>query len=346
MRRVLFIGGPGNLSAPAAAQVLERGLELAIFTLPESPAGGLESRVRFFRGNRDDTVELQKAVAAFRPDAVVDFVCFRPEQAAAAAQLLAGAVEQYVFVSTVDAYGYPLSRLPMRESDPLGTPVGGYAGLKRECEDVLASAAAEGLPLTVVRPSYSFGPDFLLAFISYPGASHFVPRLRAGLPILVPGDGTTLMHPGCAANAGRMIGWIAASTASVGKRYNIAHDTFTTHDEYVRTIARVVGVEPRLVHVPTDLLLALGSPEVDTSVVPTLHRFNLAFSVEQFRADFPRFTWEVSIEEGIAEHLAHAQHAGAIPAECRPAVEDRIVELWQRHAERIVAEFQGKRGRL
>ena len=107
MQRVLFIGGPGNISTTAIEQAAEH-FGTAVFTLPESPADGLPPQVKLYRGDRNDAGALGAAVADFRPDVTVDTVCFTPEQARAMVRLLSGRVAQHIFLSTVDVYGYPL----------------------------------------------------------------------------------------------------------------------------------------------------------------------------------------------------------------------------------------------
>lgn len=111
--KVLFIGGPGNLSGNTIKLMLEDSEnKVSVFTLPGSPEIGLPEKVRLYRGNRDNTIELKTAIDDFSPDVVVDFVCFLPDQAKSIAEICKGKVAQFIFVSTCDVYGYPLSCLP------------------------------------------------------------------------------------------------------------------------------------------------------------------------------------------------------------------------------------------
>ena len=49
------------------------------------------------------------------PDVLIDFVCFEPAQAEAVAEVAKGRVGHLVFVSSVDAFGFPLLELPAPE---------------------------------------------------------------------------------------------------------------------------------------------------------------------------------------------------------------------------------------
>jgi nucleoside-diphosphate-sugar epimerase len=328
--KALLIGGPGNISASTVRALLDKGFEVGIFTLPDSPGLGLDGQVRFYRGDRNHPEELAAAVQDFKPEAVLDFVCFNAGQARQAADIVNGRVGQYVFVSSVDVYGYPLSRLPMREYDPKGPGNCRYAADKAECEEVLlARAEKDGLPLTIARPVYSFGPEFVLDLLSRGGGRYMIPRLRAGMPILVPGGGNTLIQVSSAYNTGRMIAQLAGHSGSIGKTYNCGHPAAMTHDEYVGLFARAVGKEPRLVHIPFEILLSLGLPEIDGEILPILSRFHLSFSTDAFRADFPDFRWELSLEDAAGQYVAYNDRAGTFADPREEYFADRIIKAWQ-----------------
>jgi len=337
MPRTLLIGGPGNISTSAVSELLANNHTVAIFTLAESPSLGFERKgVTFHRGTRDNPAELDAAVCAFKPDCVIDFVCFTPKQAEAAAKIARNRCGHYVFVSTVDIYGYPLSRVPMRESDPFNAPFGEYATNKRLCENVFQSyRKKKNLPLTVVRPAYSFGNSFVLSYLDYGGGKHLVPRIREGKPLPVPGDGTTLMHVSASYNTGRQIATVAMSGKTIGKSYTVGHEMWTTVDGYYRMMGRALDREPVLVHIPTDLLFSLNMNEIRYSPLGILCRHNLAFSPENFQKDFPAFRWEMSLERWFKKYIAYHDKKGGFPSTRRKTLEDRVVAAYQKATKRF-----------
>lgn len=337
--RILFIGGPGNISESAIRALQEEGHAVSVFTLPTSPDLGMEGRVRFIRGDRDRPGELAAATAAEKPDVVVDTVCFTSEQARTAAAAYRGRTGRLVFVSTVDAYGYPLSRLPMGEDDERRPPVSPYAAEKAACESIFREAAADGaFCLTIARPAYSFGRAFVLDFFSRSGGPRLISRLRAGLPLVVPGDGSERIHVSVAWNTGRMLAALASSDRSDGKSYNCAHEHSITRDDYYRLFARAVGAEPRLVHIPTELLLPLEKRAIPDNLLSELSRFQLDFSVASFRRDFPEFRWERSLTEGAADYVRF-RDAGPGWPKAVPDWEDRAVQAWKDCASAFSARF-------
>ena len=331
MKKALFIGGPGNISTSTVKELLEQNWEVGVFTLPESPDKGLEGKVRFFRGNRNKPEELDAAITQFNPEVVLDFVCFTPKQATQIVDLTYGRIKQFIFVSTCDVYGYPLSRLPMEEDDPWNLPNCKYASDKRGCEDIFWKKFKEDkkkFPLTVARPSYSMGETFVITAFSRGGGKYLIPRLRAGMPILVPGDGTTLIHPSVAYNTGRMIAQFTGVKECIGKSYTCGQDTFMTHDDYIKLFAKVLGVEPNIVHIPTDLLYSLDSDEVKDSILNDLTRHNVAFSMANFKKDFPNFKWNMPLEEIAKQYIQWNDENGTFADIGEEIYEDKVIKNW------------------
>lgn len=328
--RAFFIGGPGTLSASSIQALLERQYQVAVFSRP-SHFDELDPRVKTYPGDRNDPGALETSLRDFKPDVVLDFVCYTPAEAGAVLPLVQGQVRQFVFVSTVDVYGYPLSRLPLREDDPWRPNTqSAYAENKRICERLFQAVASRGdLPLTIARPAYSFGPRFILSFTAREYGLHMLRRLKTGRPLLIPGDGTTLMHAGSALNTGRMIAALVDAPQAIGKDYTCGHPTFTTHAGYVEMFARALGVEPNRVHIPTEVITGHRDPEARTCLLHALTRFNVAFSIDRFLRDFPEFRWEVTLDDWACQVVEWNELRGNLDGPDREIFDDRVIASWQ-----------------
>lgn len=326
--KAFFIGGPGTLSSSAIDDLLERGSQVAVFSHSARCSDELPEGVRVYPGERRDLAALQAALADFHPDVVLDFICYSPEEVDALLPLIQGKVGQYIFVSTVDVYGYPLTRLPFREDDPWQSATQSvYAENKRRCERRLRAA---DLPLTIARPAYSFGPRFILSFMSRDQGLNVLGRLKAGVPVLAPGDGTTLMHVSSAHNTGRMIAALAGAPAAIGKDYTCGHPAFTTHDGYLQLFARALDVTANIVHIPTDTIVGLNLPETRDCLLHALTRFNVAFSIDRFQRDFPEFRWEIGLDEWTRRVVDWHSAAALQAAAAAPLFDDRLIAAYQR----------------
>ena len=332
--RVLFIGGPGNLSTSAIQELLSRSYQVAVLSTGEH-FSELDPRVKQYPGNRNELPVLQQVIEDFGPDIVLDFVLFTPEQAERILSIVEGKLRQFVFISTVDVYGYPLSRLPFREDDLwYPTTQSAYAENKRQCEAILrAHYHPARFPLTIVRPAYSFGPRFILSFMSRDQGPAMLRRLKTGRPILVPGDGTTLMHVSSAVNTGKMIATLVDASRAIGKDYTCGHPVFTTHAGYIRLFAHVLGVEPNIVYIPTEIITAVDHPEICRCLLHALTRFNVAFSIDRFLRDFPVFQWEVTLDNWARQVVEWNKQQGLLNGPDEEILDDRIIRAWEAQIE-------------
>lgn len=328
MKKVLVIGGPGNISTSTLADLVWRGYSVGLFSR-SSRFDEVDPKINIFPGDRGNVSSLEAAINSFQPEIVLDTVCFLPEHAEQVANLTAGRVEQFVFVSTVDVYGFPLTSLPMSETDPWQKRTNSeYAENKRRCEAVLKAKVEETkFPLTIVRPGYSFSERFIISALSRSAASALLSRLQNGMPLLVPGDGRTLIHVSSGYNTGRMISAIIGSTKAIGQEYTLASPAPMEYTHYLHMFADAAGKEPMLVHVPSDLILSLTHPDLENNLLAELAQFNLYFSVARFMSDFPDFEFE-PLEAAARRAVRWQFERGLVTYS--PCIDDQIIAAYQK----------------
>ena len=319
MGSVLLIGGPGTISSSCVNALLQKEFQVSIFTRSlRRDDEGVAGRCRVILGDRTDPASLAAAIDAVRPDAVVDFCCFKPEELNLLLPLLPDSLAQYVFISTVDVYGYPLSRLPMREGDPKRAPNCRYAADKRACEQLLSQSALAP-KVTAFRPSYSMGNRFALTALSRSGALTLVPRLRKGLPILSPDEGRTLIHVSSARDTGRMVARTVLNPGSLGKSYTGCAPSPIPYDEYIGLFAKALGVAPNIAHAPTETIYELADYRIfEENLLYDLTCHDIWFSTEGFLEDFPDFEWLHPVEEAVREYIAFQDARGGFISDTDP----------------------------
>ncbi|UEL28959.1 SDR family oxidoreductase [Pseudarthrobacter sp. L1SW] len=252
-RSILFLGGTGVISAAAAQRAVELGHRLTILNRGRSTTPVPEGAETLTADVRDASAV--RAVLAGRDfDAVADFITYTPDHAKASLDLFTGRTGQYVFISSASAYQKPPTRLPIRESTPLKNPFWQYSRDKIGCEELFYQAYREqDFPLTVVRPSHTYDRTK----IAMVGGWTDIHRMRAGLPVMVHGDGTslwTLTHSKDFAKA--FVGLLGLPQA-VGESYTITSDEYMPWNQIYRLFARAAGVaDPELVHVASETIAA------------------------------------------------------------------------------------------
>ena len=183
--KILILGGTQFVGRHLAHAALERGHELTLFNRGRTGAG-LFPDAEHLTGDRDGAgLEVLRGRTW---DAVLDTCGYVPRIVRQSAELLAGSVRRYVFISTISVYA-DFKTPHQDENAPLGIlqdtlteEVTGetYGPLKVECERAV-EAAFPGRAL-MVRPGFIVGPyDPTDRFTYWPR------RVAAGGEVLAPG---------------------------------------------------------------------------------------------------------------------------------------------------------------
>ena len=244
MKPILVIGGTLFLGRELVRRLLEQGREVVILHRgSHHPFAGQADEILC---DRNDVDAVAKALAGRQFDAVFDNVYdwsrgTTAEQVEAAARACSG-IRRYIFTSSVAAYG---SGLDHDEDDALAPPddPDAYARNKAATERMLLRQLPE--QAVTLRPPFIYGPEN-----PFYREQFFFDRLLAGRPILVPGDGSSLMQFVYRDDYVQACLLALDHDGPAGRAYNVAHPAAITQRQLVEALARAAGVEPRLVFVP------------------------------------------------------------------------------------------------
>ncbi|MFG0330052.1 MAG: NAD-dependent epimerase/dehydratase family protein [Phycisphaerales bacterium] len=164
--RLLILGGTGFLGPHIVETAVERGHEMTLFNRGRTNPH-LFPDLEKLEGNRDPKIDEGLTPLEGREwDAVIDTSGYVPRLATASAELLADAVKQYLFVSTISVYpNEAFANAGVDEETPVGVLEDetteaitneSYGPLKALCEQAVERA----LPgrTTIVRPGLIVGP--------------------------------------------------------------------------------------------------------------------------------------------------------------------------------------------
>ncbi len=246
---VLFIGGTGKISSACARVAVERGINLTALNRGQTSLRHIPADVRTLTADVRDKASVHTALEGLDFDAVVNFVAYNPDHVGADIDLFTGRTGQYVFISSASAYQKPVAQLPIRESTPLRNPYWAYARDKIASEERLTAEYREhGFPVTIVRPSHTYDR----ATIPLLGGWTAVDRMRRGLPVVVPGDGTSLWTLTHHADLARAFVPLLGRPQAIGDTFRITGDEAQPWNQIFTTLARAAGAEPYLVHISSE----------------------------------------------------------------------------------------------
>jgi len=303
--KVLFIGGTGVISSACAQLAVERNYELFLLTRGQSHKFDIPAGAVPLRGDiRSDPNGVARAIAGHRFDAVVDWVAFTPEHIEQDIRLFSGQARQFVFISSASAYQKPPAHYLITEDTPLANPHWQYSRDKIACEARLMRAFREqGFPVTIVRPSLTYGPSQIpLVLGSWRHPWTMVDRMLRGRPVIVPGDGTSLWTVTWNGDFARGLIGLLGREQLAGHAFHITSDEVLTWDQIYREAAHAVGVEPKIVHIASDWLVARQPQFEGTLLGDKAH--SVVFDNTKIKRFVPDFACTVPWAEGVRRSIA------------------------------------------
>ncbi|MEO6411582.1 MAG: NAD-dependent epimerase/dehydratase family protein [Pedococcus sp.] len=321
----LFIGGTGVISSACVAEAVAHGHRVTILNRGASTTHPPHPEAEALQADVRDAAAVRAAVDGRDFDVVVDFLSFTPDQVQQQLDEFDDRTAQYVFISSASAYQTPPSRLPVTESTPLRNPFWAYSRNKIACEDLLVRGYRDdNLPMTIVRPSHTY--DHTLP--PFEGHWTIVERMRQGKPVVVHGDGTSLWTITHHTDFARAFVGLLGRREAIGEAFHITGDEAPAWNRIYADIADAAGVEPHLVHVPSDAIAAVDEEFGDSLLGDKAH--SMVFDNSKIRTLVPGWTARVPFRQGAQEIV---DWHDADPA--RRVVDERIDALYDDLVERF-----------
>ena len=318
--RVLVIGGTGNISSGVVAALLERDHQVVLFNRGQRPDPPPPD-VQVIHGDRRAREDFENRMRVEKFDAVIDMISFDAGDAASSLRAFRGRVDHFVHCSTVMTYGPPFSGINLDETAPLN---GASAyGLGKIAADALLLRAHEedGFPVTIFKPSYTYGKGMLGRQVGGDGA--WIDRLRKGKPILSAGDGLNYFQFLSSRDAGVGFAEVLGRSRCLGEIYNLVHPTPMTWDQWHRGVAEALGVTANIVHVAQETLIAISTERFGELSENYGHA--QVFSGAKLARDVPEFQPRTPLIESLAESIAWMDRHDLVPDGDADDLEDRII---------------------
>jgi nucleoside-diphosphate-sugar epimerase len=296
--KVLFLGGTGVISSACSRLAVSRGIELVLLNRGQT-ARPIPEGVRVLQGDVRDRASMARALGDATFDVVVNWLGFTPEHVEADLERFRGRTGQYVFISSASAYQKPLSSLPITESTPLDNRFWAYSRNKIACEERLIQAyREEGFPITIVRPSHTYDRTMV------PLLGHYtaIDRMRKGKKVVVHGDGTSLWVLTHHQDFARGFVGLLGNAHAIGHAVHITSDQVLTWNQIYTVVAQAAGVEPQIVHVPSDLIAAFD-PEVGAGLLGD-KAHSVIFDNTKIKRLVPDFAATIPFSQGAREIVA------------------------------------------
>jgi nucleoside-diphosphate-sugar epimerase len=323
--KVLFIGGTGVISSACSRLALKRGVDLYLFNRGQT-ARPIPAGVRILNGDIRDRASVEHALGDSTFDVVANWIGFTPDHVEADVEFFRDRTGQYIFISSASAYQKPLSSLPITESTPLHNPFWAYSRAKIACEERLMQAYREDkFPITLVRPSHTYDQTMVPLLGGYAD----IDRMRKGKKVIVHGDGTSLWvlthHEDFAKGFVGLLG----NNHAIGHAFHITSDEVLTWNQIYTILAHAAGVEPQIVHVPSDVIAAFD-PEVGAGLLGD-KAHSVIFDNSKIKRLVPDFAATMPFSQGAKEIVAwfDADPARQVVNKQASHLSDRIIAAYE-----------------
>ncbi len=297
--KVLFIGGSGNISSACTEEALAAGYEVFHFNRGISGDYTFGNKVVTITGDINKPSDKLKLEEYTPFDVVANFVCFTPDQIQNDIDFFTGKTGQYIFISSATVYKKPPDHYIITEDCPLENPFWEYARNKIACENLLTSHS--DFPYTIVRPSYTYGRTWIpVAFT----AREYNPvyRIQNRLPIISHGDGESLWIMTHNSDFAKAFIALFGNKQALKNHFHITSDEVHTWDQIYSIIGKIIGIEPRLIHIPSDFINEM-EPEWGAGLLGDKTR-SVVFDNTKIKSIVSGWEAKKTFEEGMRESIA------------------------------------------
>jgi nucleoside-diphosphate-sugar epimerase len=300
--RILFIGGTGLISTACSAAAVAAGHELWLLNRGRSSLPCHAAPGHVLTADATDEAAVRAAVKGKTWDVVVQWVGYAPSQAKQDIRVFAD-VGQYVFISSASVYQKPPAHWLITEDTPRKNPYWSYAREKIRCEQVLAQAHREsGFPVTIVRPSLTYGPSQIPVVIgSWDKPYTIIDRMRRGAKIIVPGDGTSIWTVTHNTDFAEALMGILGQPAALGEDFHITSDEALSWNQIYSLVGVAAGVQPDILHIPAAGIIAADPAEEGNLWGDKA--YSTVFDNAKLRRIVPGFAARTMFAEGIKETI-------------------------------------------
>ena len=329
--KVLFIGGTGNISSSITKRCLDRGDEVWLYNRGNDRSFEALG-AHYIIGDARDHEQLKELLKDKWFDVAVNFVIFRMEDSIASFEALNGRVGQFFFISSCTVYQKPTFNFPITPDTPLKNPYSAYARTKIAGEMYFLERYREDdFPVTIVRPSHTYGEKKLVVG---PLMGWNVPhwtladRILKGKPIIVHGTGRSLWTTTHSDDFAYAFCGLMGNQRAIGHQFHITNDEAQTWDAIMNTYGPILGVEPKIVHVPVDFI-AKYRPDLGNGIYGDMIE-NGVFSIQKLQDFVPGYRTRVPLREGLKRsvqwYLDHPDQQ--IVSEENNKLTDDILAAW------------------
>jgi nucleoside-diphosphate-sugar epimerase len=314
MSRVAVIGATGHIGSYLVPRLVRGGHEVIALSRGQrepyhaSPQWDAVRLVTVDRDAEDAAGTFGDRVAALRPDAVIDLICFTPDAARQLVDALRPSRPLLLHCGTIWVHGRAL-RVPVTEDEPR-TGYGAYGTGKAEIEALLhRESRSGGVPAVVLHPGHISGPGWPVITPAGNLDPAVWTRLATGQPLALPDHGLGVLHHVHADDVAQAFERALTRPAAVGASFHVVAEQAMTLRGLAAEVAGWFGREPVLDFVDwAEFERRAGAEHAGTTREHTFRSITASIARARDTLGYaPRYAAPEALREALAWLAAHGQ---------------------------------------
>jgi nucleoside-diphosphate-sugar epimerase len=322
---ILIIGGTGNISEEVTKLLIAAEHKITLVTTGKRP---VPPECRHIKADRFNEPEFAKSLKGVGADVAIDFMAFTPDHCHADYKALHHRIGQFIFVSSATVYQKPHVKIPITEDAPLGNQFWQYAQDKLDCEEYLRTVHGDHFPVTIVRPSHTFGKTWIPSPINGSGFT-IAERILKGNKFIIHDSGKSLWTLTASSDFARGFVGLVGNKRAFGESFHITSDEALTWNDIYKELGAALCVKKlNSVYIPTEFIVKiypeargkLWGDKAENGVFDNskINKFVPGFKCEK--------TFSLAIRESVAWYLADPERQ-VIDLDEDNLI-DKIIDAW------------------
>lgn len=301
--KVLLIGGTGTISMAITRKLAEEGHEVYLLNRGNRLVD-IPSNVKLIKADISDEKDVLEKLGNLTFDAVGEFIGFVPQQVQRDVRLFRNRTKQYLYISSASAYHKPVADYRITEGTALANPYWEYSRNKIACEEYLMKEYCDnGFPVTIIRPSHTYGERSIpLGIHGEKGSYQVIKRMLEGKKIIIHGDGTSLWTMTFNEDFAKAYCGLIGNPHAIGEAFQITSDETLTWNQIYQCIADALNVELKAVHVSSELLAQIGNYDFEGSLIGDKAN-SVVFDNSKVKAAVPSFKATIPFACGVRKTI-------------------------------------------
>jgi nucleoside-diphosphate-sugar epimerase len=303
MKNLLVIGGSKFIGKRLLKKLADQDCKITVLNRGTTPNEKyLPSNATHFVVDRNDMDKLNEILKDKEFDIVYDIACITGEHAGIIIDVLRGKVKRHVHISSGSIYQLEkpsdITEIPVPEDHPFASiyeDTHPYVKAKTEAELAFFKVfEEEGYPVSIVRPTFVYGPDNYVYREAY-----FFDRISRGRTLLLPENGEGYFDMIYVDDLVDLIIHIGTypDDKVLGQAYNGSSSKLLSANMFTRQVAQILDKEVKIEYYPLTIREDLSWPP-EKMLYPYPPSGTMSFSNAKVERD-TGFIVKTSYEKGL-----------------------------------------------